>query len=65
MTRQQVQHLGPGLYRVHWRNDDRPSLAAVGIDEAGLPWLAPTNWARPLVGGSPWWRMVGRMDRIK
>ena len=32
-----------GIYRVFWKSGGS-SLAAVGRDESGTPWMAPTNW---------------------
>lgn len=38
--------LQPGLYRIYWMSGGL-SVAAVGIDEHGKNWVAPTNWLRP------------------
>jgi hypothetical protein len=43
MTKQAVQKLPLGLYRIFWKSGGS-SLAAVGNDYAGKRWFAPVNW---------------------
>jgi len=38
--------LPAGLYRITWRGEGGQSLAAIGVDERGENWIAPTNWLR-------------------
>jgi len=43
MTREAVQKLPLGVYRIFWKSGGS-SLAAVGNDYAGKRWFAPVNW---------------------
>ena len=54
MTREDMMKLGLGLYRVFWKNDDRSSLAAVGMKSDGSRWLAPVNWVEPTLDEKVW-----------
>lgn len=48
MTLEEVREVllvsGVGIYFIHWAGVGG-SVAAVGMNADGLPWLAPTNWA--------------------
>lgn len=46
MTRDEVQKLRHGLYRLHWRAQDGggSSLAVVGSMYSGRRWYACANW---------------------
>lgn len=53
-----------GVYRIWWKEDpDGYSVAAVGRDNAGRLWLAPSNW----INGIPWldWSLVERVELIE
>jgi hypothetical protein len=43
MTNSEVHALKNGIYRLFWEEGD-PAVAAVGRDEEGDVWYAPTNW---------------------
>ena len=65
MTLVQAAALKNGLYRVHWKqaHGGGYSLAALGRDGVGTPWLAPVNW----ISGSTtdrWWSSVERMELL-
>lgn len=47
-----------GIYTVYWK-DGGLSTAAVGCDQAGRFWLAPTNWLS--VGMTDAWKLVERV----
>lgn len=46
MTKIEANKLDLGLYELRWKESEGggASLAAVGYDEAGNRWFAPTNW---------------------
>ena len=52
----------PGLYRVYWRSGGS-SLAAVGVDNAGLRWIGACNWVSACAvdgdGNSVWDDVIG------
>lgn len=52
MSREEEKAIGftqLGLYRIHWKDDEgNPSLAAIGMCEDGVLWVAPTNWTFPV-----------------
>lgn len=68
MTIDQAKHLQPGVYFVHWSTGGPGSLAAVGRDANGEPWIAPTNWVRVHQPGAPSnadvWAQVGAVELI-
>jgi hypothetical protein len=43
MTIEQADCLCEGIYFIHW-NTGGGSVAAVGRNTAGVPWIAPANW---------------------
>ncbi len=62
MKKELVLQLGPGIYRVEWK-DGSESIASVGIGPDGTRWIAPTNWVAP--SSDPiLWRDVKRVQRI-
>lgn len=63
MTRIEARKLRTGLYRVFWKVGGA-SLAAVGQNELGDTWIAPTNWLAPDETGAHW-RTVKRVEVIK
>ncbi len=63
MNQREVRALRPGLYRIQWKDDDRKSLAAVGIGADGRRWLAPTNWIAPSTSKEIW-RMVLNVEQL-
>ena len=64
MTADEARQLPLGLYRVFWKSDDRPSIAAIGMLEDGQRWLAPANWTRP-TEDQHIWRRVERVELPK
>lgn len=46
MKKAEVDSLPPGVYVLHWKpsHGGGLSVAAVGQDEQGNHWFAPTNW---------------------
>lgn len=46
MTKKKANELDLGLYKIFWKekHGGGVSLAAVGYDQAGNRWFAPTNW---------------------
>lgn len=48
MKLKDLRQLPNGLYTVHWKSGGS-SLAAVGCNDSGVKWIAPTNWLRPLL----------------
>jgi hypothetical protein len=53
-----------GLYRVQWKEGGE-SLAAVGMNEKGERWIAPTNWIRAGMLSTEGWGAVERLFPIK
>ncbi len=49
MTKDQVNKLPLGVYRIHWKESSGggSSVAAVGQMHDGQRWLAPANWTAP------------------
>jgi hypothetical protein len=60
MNRREVEQMGHGLFRLHWK-DGGCSLAAVGSDEWGHRWYAATNWTS---GPSFDWTKVERVTPV-
>lgn len=62
MTVKQAAKLDPGVYEVTWKKDKRrkrrqPSLAAIGKNYAGKPWIAPcdfTEFEIPIIHPTLW-----------
>lgn len=50
-----------GLYKISWA-DGSHSLAAVGSDQIGRRWMAPTNW---ISGPTFDWSNVSKVKLIK
>lgn len=44
MTIEEAARLQNGVYFVEWLGWDGGSVAAIGHNEKGNPWLAPANW---------------------
>lgn len=61
MRRAEAKGLPNGLYRLHWKSGGF-SLAAVGRDNFGVPWFAPTNWLRV---PDTRWSIVKRVERLE
>ena len=57
--------LQPGIYRIYW-NDGGMSVAAIGVDEFGKNWVAPTNWLRPFHQANQYklWEGIYRVELI-
>lgn len=51
MTREEAKKLDCGIYRIHWKDDTRSSLASVGVMSNGDRWMSPTNWSPDCVHG--------------
>jgi len=47
MTVEEIKKLNTGLYIILWKASEGGgfSLASVGRDREGNPWIAPTNWS--------------------
>lgn len=64
MTKKEVDALVPGIYVLHWKDKHGGglSVAAVGRDEDGKRWYAPSNWC----GGVPCsdWRPVLTVELV-
>ena len=53
-----------GLYVIHWKSGGS-SEAAIGMQEDGTRWIAPTNWVRPgLRADASEWCAIDRVERI-
>jgi hypothetical protein len=65
MTKEQIQELPLGLYRVHWTESagGGTSLAAVGQTDNGDRWLAPVNWVFPTAKQDVW-ASIERMEPL-
>lgn len=63
MTRIEARKLRSGLYRVFWKGGDE-SLAAVGQNDLGDKWIAPSNWLSPDETGAHW-RTITRVEVIE
>ena len=48
MTEAASRKLRPGIYQVFW-HEGAPSVAAIGRDELRKPWLAPVDFAHPVM----------------
>lgn len=44
MKKRDVHALTPGLYFIYWKTGGY-SVGAVGINNEGERWIAPTNWS--------------------
>ena len=66
MTREEASQLKLGLYRVYWKGEDEPSIAAVGMLHDGTRWFAPTNWTSKEAAGIACtkWRMVSHVAEL-
>lgn len=62
MTKAQVKALPLGLYKVWWVGGGT-SECAVGQQNDGDKWLAPTNWVAPTLE-QRFWRRIYRMKQI-
>lgn len=72
MTKQEVQKLDHGLYRIYWKPEHGGgnSLASVGSLHDGSRWMAPTNWtssneSKKVIGSGDSWDAVQSVRRIK
>lgn len=67
MVTKDLSKLAPGLYRIYWKEDDRTSLASIGILHDGTRWLAPCNWSSQEAGGiarSDYWDQIEQVELI-
>ena len=64
MTNAEARKLDNGLYRLHWKKSHGggTSVAAVGRDNSGNVWIAPTNWI--VVGATRQWASIERVELI-
>lgn len=61
MTKAETKKLARGIYRLHWKSGGS-SLAAVGSNERGDRWIAPTNWIN--AGSTLHWKLVERAELL-
>jgi len=66
MTKEEVQGVQPGLYRVHLKNGCT-LMAAIGINRTGGRWMAATQWTG-VVGidedGQPFWEHIDKVKKL-
>jgi len=56
--------MDPGLYRIRWKSGGN-SLAAIGMNEDGTRWIAPTNWVAPNIDPtSDAWAEIEEAERV-
>lgn len=71
MTKEEVQQLNHGLYKLHWKKKygGGYSLASVGSLHDGRRWFAPSNWTSSsrfgVVAADKWWKKVKRAELIE
>jgi len=67
MTKEEVQKLQHGVYRIYWKLTDSKyppySLAAVGSDLTGNRWFSPCNWVTSKVSQD--WLSIDRVELIE
>ncbi len=69
MTEKEVQKLPHGVYRIHWKEDGRLTVGAVGSKYNGDRWLCCSNWTSPMDRGtdcasSETWEAVASAELI-
>lgn len=66
MTKDEVQKLRHGLYKITWRNNEyiMESLAAIGSYPNGDRWMAPTNWVHVPTASMAYWDRVEKIQLI-
>lgn len=71
MTKEEVQKLKHGLYKLHWKKKHGGgySLASVGSLHDGSRWFAPSNWTSKEPGGTvasgDYWKKIKNAELIK
>lgn len=67
MKIKKVKEAGLGLFRIYWKSGGS-SLAAIGQNEEGSPWIVPVNWLSPLQSTSKQYRKyirgIKRLERL-
>jgi hypothetical protein len=62
MNKDEIERVKHGLYRIYWSEDPEDlSVCAVGSNEKGLRWYAPTNW---ISGPSFDWEKIHHVELI-